>query len=150
MKYRRRQTQTRIWTRIRKNPNPRNLHFWKKSPLSYSFAILYPSWMEENYVTKAINNFVKYINTLMRKPNVSILETWNTKIWQSQPIRIGLRLKKIKIQKPPQYEKKYHAILIKTMNNFVKYISFTYTYYIDKEKSNVWNLNTKIWQNNLK
>ena len=39
---------------------------------------------------------------------------------------------------------KYHALLIKTMNNFVKYISFTYTYYIDKEKSNVWNLNTKI------
>ena len=75
MKYRRRQTQTRIWTRNQKNPNPRNPHFWKKSHLSFSFAILYLSWMEENYVTKAINNFVKYINSLMRKHNVSILET---------------------------------------------------------------------------
>ena len=46
--------------------------------------------------------------------------------------------------KTSQYEKKNLALLTKTINNFVKYISFTYTYYIDKEKSNVWNLNTKI------
>ena len=105
MKYRRRQTQTRIWTRTQKNPNPKNLHFWKKSHLSFSFAILYLSWMEENYVTKAINNFVKYINTLMKKPNVSILETWNIKIWQSANSNLDSRLKKeIQIQKPPNFE----------------------------------------------
>ena len=105
MKYRRRQTQTRIWTRNQKNPNPRNPHFWKKSHLSFSFAILYLSWMEENYVTKAINNFVKYINTLMKKPNVSILETWNIKIWQSANSNLDSRLKKeIQIQKPPNFE----------------------------------------------
>ena len=44
----------------------------------------------------------------------------------------------------PVRKKKSCIIKQKTINNFVKYISFTYTYYIDKEKSNVWNLNTKI------
>ena len=67
MKHRRRQTQTRIWTRTQKNPNPKNLHFWKKSHLSYLFAILYLFWMEENYVTKAINNLAKYIKNIDEK-----------------------------------------------------------------------------------